>query len=308
MTNIYETTAVSLPSGSGDSASSAVRWAPVFAGATGATAITLLLTILGTGLGLTMISPFASESYSSGTVAISAAIWLIVIQWLSAGFGGYLTGRLRTRWASVHEDETFFRDTAHGFLSWAVGTVFVASVLGSTMTSLVSGGVSAASSVTSGLVQGAAQGAAQNEQLTSAVSQADPSAYFLDMMFRPGTDATTGTPPANPADARQEAARILLAGAAAGEIPAADKTYLAQIVSRNTGLPQAQAEQRVNDVIAQADAAAQKAKEAADTARKAGATMAILTFVALLIGAFIASVAAAIGGRQRDDFESANPL
>ena len=297
-----------LPSGAGDSPSSAVRWAPVFAGAVGATALTLLLTILGTGLGLTMVSPFSGESYSSGTVAISAAIWLIVIQWLASAFGGYLAGRLRTRWASVHEDETFFRDTAHGFLSWALATVFVASVLGSTLTSLIGGGVSAATSVTSGLVQGAAQGAASNEQLTSSAANADPSAYFLDMMFRPAENAAPGTPPSNPADARQEASRILLAGAAAGEIPAADKTYLAQIVARNTGLPQAEAEKRVNDVLAQADAAAQKAKEAADTARKAGATMAIMTFIALLIGAFVASVAAAIGGRQRDDFESANPI
>lgn len=307
MANIHDAT-VRIPSGAGDSPNSAVRWAPILAGAFVACAVTLLLTILGTGLGLTMVSPFSGESYSAGTLAISAAIWLIVIQWLSSAFGGYLAGRLRTRWASVHEDETFFRDTAHGFLSWAVGTVFVASVLGSTMTSLIGGGVSAATTVTSGLVQGAAQGAASNEQLTSRASGADPSAYFIDVMFRPATEASAGAPPADPAQARQEASRILLAGAAAGEIPAADKTYLAQIVSRNTGLPQAEAEKRVNDVIAQADAAAQKAKEAADTARKASATTAIMSFIALLIGAFIASVAAALGGRQRDEFESANPL
>ncbi|MDO9417497.1 hypothetical protein [Pararhizobium sp.] len=293
------------PSGASDSPMSAIHWGPVIAGAVGAAVITLLLMILGTGLGLSMVSPWDSAGAAAGTVAISAAIWLVVVQWLSSAFGGYLAGRLRTRWSRTHEDEVFFRDTAHGFLSWALATLVVATLLGSTVSSIVGSGVQAVASVTSGAAQGATQGAAQNEQLTSSLSGADPSAYFLDMMFRPAANAT---PQGDTSDPRAEASRILLSGAAAGEIPADDKAYLVQMVSARTGLAAPEAQQRVDAVLAQADAAAVKAKEVAEAARQSAVTTSLLTFAALLIGAFVACVGAALGGRQRDEYDSANPL
>ena len=43
-----------------------------------------------------------------------------------------------------------------------------------------------------------------------------------------------------------------------------------------------------------------KAKQAADAARKASAKASFYLFFSMLIGAFIASTAGAIGGRQRD--------
>jgi hypothetical protein len=90
--------------------------------------------------------------------------------------------------------------------------------------------------------------------------------------------------------------------AASGTVSSADNAYLVQLVSGRTGLSPTDAQTRVNDVLAQEQAAAVKAKQVADAARKASASAMVFTFVSLLIGAFIASVAGAIGGRLRDTY------
>jgi len=118
-----------------ESSSSAVSWGPIVAGAFAASTLTLILMLLGSGLGLTMVSPWSNEGASVTIFAVSTAIWLVVIQWLSSAAGGYLTGRLRTKWVGIHTDETFFRDTAHGFMAWALATLLVVLVLGSALVS-----------------------------------------------------------------------------------------------------------------------------------------------------------------------------
>jgi len=285
-----------------ESSASAVSWGPIIAGATTAAAISLCLVILGSGLGLTMVSPWAGDSASGTAIAISAVIWFVVIQWVSSGLGGYVTGRLRTKWVGVHNDEVFFRDTAHGFVAWTVATLFVAWLMSGAMAGLIGKGADVASTVAGG----AAMGAAANADKIASM----PSAMYVDRLLRPATG--TATPPpaggagndaASMSAARDEIGRILMTGAT-GEISADDKTYLAQMISTRTSMPQADAEKRVNDVIGQIDAAKTQAQKTADDARKAGIKLSLLMFVSLLIGAFIASVSAAYGGRQRDDFES----
>ena len=127
---------------------SAVSWAAIIAGAVGAAALSLILLLLGSGLGLSMASPWSGPSAT--TFAVSTAIWLIVVQWLASGVGGYIAGRLRTKWNGIHTDEVAFRDTAHGFLAWALATLLVAGLLGSAVSSIVGGGASAVSSIASG--------------------------------------------------------------------------------------------------------------------------------------------------------------
>lgn len=197
----------------------------------------------------------ANSGASATTIGVGAVIWLVVTQWLSAGLGGYRTGRLRTKSVNVHTHEVFFRDTAHGFLAWALATVISAALLTSAISSLVSGATTAATTVLSAAAQGAAQGAAQ-----SAGTASDPTAYFVDMLFR------TEKPPtaANPQDIRAESSRILVTALSEGNITPADKTHLAQLVASQTGLNQADAEKRVDDVIAQAKTAAEKVKQAGD--------------------------------------------
>ena len=125
---------------------SAVSWPAIIAGAFVAAAATLLLLVLGTGLGFAAISPWPAHGVSSGEYAATSAIWIIVMQWVSAGVGGYVAGRLRTRWVGTHTHEVFFRDTAHGLVTWAAATVLVAVAAASSL-SLAEGREMAASAL-----------------------------------------------------------------------------------------------------------------------------------------------------------------
>ena len=282
-----------------ESSATAVSWGPIIAGAVAAAAATLLLMLLGSGLGLTMVSPWSSDGASLTTIAVSTAVWLVVVQWISAGLAGYMAGRLRTKWVGVHTDEVFFRDTAHGFLAWALATLLLAGVLGSALSSAVGAGASAVTTVATGAATGAAANA-------SAPSVTDTTSYFVDALFRPATAAAPdgANVPEAAATVDAQASRILLGGAASGEISAEDRTYLEQLVAARTGLPAAEAKARVDQVMQRVDAAKAEAKEAADTARKASATLALAGALSLVIGAFIAAASAALGGRLRDDEEA----
>jgi hypothetical protein len=269
-----------------------------------ASTLTFILMLLGSGLGLTMVSPWSNGSASVATFAVSTAIWLIVVQWLSSAAGGYLTGRLRTKWVGIHTDETFFRDTAHGFMAWALATLLVVFVLGSALSAVVGKGVDAASTVASGAAMGASAGVAATAN-TGSGGTSNVTSYFVDELFRPADPARQAAPGAEgDAAAAAQASRILLRSATAGEVSADDKAYLGQLVAARTGLSQPDATARVDAVLAKVQAAKVKAQEAADAARKAGATLALIGALSLIIGAFIACVAAALGGRQRDDEEA----
>lgn len=272
----------------------ALSWGPVIGGAAAACAISLILLLLGSGVGLTMVSPWSGESASFTTVSVTAAIWFVIVQWLSSALGGYLTGRLRTKWAGVHTDEVFFRDTAHGFLSWALATVVVAGLAGSAFSSLVGGSVQVASSVAATATVGTAATAAASDSTT------DPATgYFTDLLLRP-KDAAARAQSDNAA-ATAEVSRILAQGAAKGEVVEADRAYVATIVASRANIPPEEARARVDQVLQQIEDAKNAVLKTADEARKSAATVALLGALSLLIGAFVASAAAALGGRQRDE-------
>jgi hypothetical protein len=280
-----------------EAAVSAVAWPAIIGGAVAAAALSLILLALGSGLGLASVSPFANTGASVTTVTAMTAVWLIVTQWLASGLGGYLTGRLRTKWVGLHTHEVFFRDTANGFLTWAAASVITAAFLATAASSVVSRTATVAA-------EGAGQVAGQVAGQAAARSggpAADPTGYFVDSLYRSDRPATNDAgASASGRDVRVETSRILLNGLRNGDVPATDKTYLAQLVAARTGLSQADATKRVDDVLAQEKAAEAKVKQAADAARKAGAAFSIATALAMLVGAFIASVAGAMGGRKRD--------
>lgn len=281
-----------------ESSVSAVYWGSIIAGALAAAVLTALLMLVGAGLGLTMVSPFSGDGASLATVGISAAIWLIVVQWLSSGVGGYITGRLRTKWSGIHTDEVYFRDTAHGFLAWALATLLMLGMLTSTATGLFRAGANAA-----GMAVGtAAAGAAAVADNASENSGTDPVGYFTDMLMRPADPARAAS--ADVQASNHEVGRILVHAASTGDLPAADRDYLDKVVAARTGLSEADAKARIDTVLKQADDAKAAALDAAEKTRKATATAALLGALSLFIGAFIAGAAAAVGGRQRDEDES----
>jgi hypothetical protein len=282
-----------------ESSQSAVSWGPVIAGAVAATAITLILLLVGSGFGLTMVSPWAHASSSAATVGITAAVWLIVVQWLSAGIGGYLTGRLRTKWTGVHTYEVFFRDTAHGFLSWALATIVVAALLSSAVSSIIGASTQATATIAGGAAATAGAAGASN---TSDSNGSFSPAYYTDALLRPNSPQAA---PANDSNENVSAqvSRILLTGTAQGEVSPDDRTYLQQVVASRTGLSDADAKTRVDTVLKRIDDAKVATQQAADKARKSASVVALLGALSLLVGAFIAGVAGAIGGRQRDEDE-----
>ena len=289
---------------------SAVSWAAILAGAAGAAALSLILLILGVGLGLSSVSPFAGSGASATTFGVSTIVWITLTQLAASGLGGYLAGRLRTRWASTHVDEVYFRDTAHGFLAWAIATLATAAML----TSAIGGILGTTASATGAVAGGAATTAAAAVPAAVGAMKSDGPAmgngYFVDSLFRKDTSApaaAASAPVGNGGDVAPmgaEAGRIFASGLEAGALPADDVKYLGQQVSLRTGLSQADAEKRVSDAFARmkakADQAKADAKEAADKARKASAYAALWLFISLLAGAFVASFVATLGGRQRD--------
>lgn len=294
-----------------DASPSAVSWAAIFAGAAGAAALSLILLILGTGLGLSSVSPFSGEGAGAETFGVSTIAWLTFTQLAASGIGGYLAGRLRTRWVSTHVDEVYFRDTAHGFLAWGVATLVTAAMLTSAVGSIVGAGAKTAGTVAGGAATAATAAAAPMAAGAAKSDNGGGAGYFVDSLFRPnaaGASAGAASAPAasmgDSSSSNAEAARIFASGLQAGALPANDVTYLGQTIAQRTGMSQADAEKRVNDTFAsmkaKADQAKAQAKEAADKARKASAYAAIWLFIALLLGAFVASFSATFGGRQRD--------
>lgn len=274
-----------------ESPQSAVSWGAVIAGALAAATLTVILALIGSGLGLTIVSPWPGHGAGLTAFAASTAVGLIVIQWLSSAVGGYLTGRLRTAWVGVRSDEVFFRDTAHGFLAWALATLLMVGTLGAGLTAAVGSGVRATSTVASG----AASGAAAMADTSNTV------AYYVDSLLRLNDPSSLAGQPDGRVKATAEITRILAQSATSGSLGADDKAYLARLIAANTGLSETEANGRIDALLARVDEAKGKAREAADAARKAGAAFALASALSLLIGAFIAGVAAAVAGRQRDD-------
>lgn len=205
---------------------SAVSWGAIFAGAAGAASLSLVLFVLGTGLGLAAVSPWSHEGISAGAAGVSSIVWVTVVQLAASVLGGYLAGRLRSRWVTVHTHEVYFRDTAHGFLAWGVSTLLMATLLSSAVAGLVSGGAKA-----------------------GAMAASAGSSYEVDSIVR-------GAPERAP-----EAARIFAHGLANGELDSGDTRYLGRIVAANAGVSQAEGEKRVEDTFAKAKQAADDARK-----------------------------------------------
>jgi hypothetical protein len=257
-----------------DLTSSGVSWGAVIAGAFVATALWLIMLALGAGFGLSTVSPWSNIGASASTAGTVAIVWLILTELIASSMGGYLAGRLRTKWHIIHNDEVHFRDTANGFLVWAVAVVMTGGFLGAAAVSMA-GGVATSSEASMGTGDGS-----QSNGLSG-------TAYFVDRLFRSDRPATENDP------VRAEAGRIFAHVLLRNDAPAADTAYLGQLVGARAGLNSEDAGKRVSDTIAEA-------RQTEDNARKATAHLLLWIFLALLIGAFCSSYAATIGGRQRD--------
>jgi hypothetical protein len=287
----------------------AASWGAIFAGATVAVSLSIVLVTLGTGLGFASISPWSGHGLSASVFTVAGTIWLIVTQWLSAAVGGYIAGRLRQRWLATHTHEVFFRDTAHGLVAWAVATLFVAAVLAASMGSVIGGGARAVGDLAAAAGPGVA--ALGHSDMAGGRGPMGPEAaagpngaYNLDKLFRgnySGHSPDVSGNGSRPTDARAEVMHVAANAAMQGAVSDEDRAYLAELVATKTGVSTDEAQKRIDAFIQSVKEAGVQAKAAADEARKSAATAALYAAMALLIGAFIASVSAALGGRLRDE-------
>jgi hypothetical protein len=250
-----------------------VSWAAVLAGAAASCALTLVLLTFGMGMGFSVVSPWGNSGVSATTFKIGTGLYFVVMAMISSSVGGYLAGRLRTKWVGIQSTEVLFRDTAHGFLAWPVASVLGAVLLASPASSLIGGTLS-----------GATQVAANS-------AQSSPMDGYVDTLLRSDNPSAQGQQ--NPSDARAEMVRLFTTSFRNGDLKPADKTYVVKVVSARTGLSEADAEKRITDVTT-------LVKADLDSARKAAMQIAMWLTLSLFIGAFSASLAATEGGGLRD--------
>lgn len=253
-----------------------VSWASIVAGAIVAAALLLALSALGAGLGLAAVSPWANSGISGSAFTNITGAYLLMIAIMSSAIGGYLAARLRSKWTDIHTNEMFFRDSAHGLVAWALATVLSASLLGPASAHLVGATVSGLSTGGSGFQSG------------------NPNTVFVDKLFRGGTAPANASGPQNNDGARAEVVRLWTASftGSSGLLPA-DRTYVAHLVATQTGMSEADAEKRVDDVV-------NETKASIDRARQNAMKLAFWMTAALLFGAFAATLAAVEGGQHRD--------
>src|SRR5476649_825585 len=214
-----------------EASTSAVSWPAILAGGFAAASLSLVLFTLGAGIGLSVVSPWSDRGISSDTAALFSGIYLVCVAVISSAIGGYITGRLRVRWHGTHTDEVYFRDSAHGFLSWAVATVISVAFL-----------ASAATTITGGAAVSAGPGAAMAGNGSAMQSRLNG---YSDELLRPNFTTKAADAAAQPSD-RQEVYRLLSKNSST-TMAQSDHDYLVQMISARTGLSQADAEKRVND-------------------------------------------------------------
>jgi hypothetical protein len=261
----------------GEAPTSAVSWPAIVAGGFTAASLSIVLFTLGAGIGLSVVSPWSDRGISSDNAALFSGIYLVCVAVISSAVGGYIAGRLRVRWLGTHTDEVYFRDSAHGFLAWAVATVVSVAFL-----------ASAATTIGGGAAIGAGPGAAMAGNGSAMQTRLNG---YSDELLRPNFTSKAADTAAQPSD-RREVYRLL---SKSSNIAMAqrDHDYLVQMISARTGLSPAEAEQRVNDVTTDL-------KASADKARKAAAHLALWLTASMLFGALAAALTAIEGGTLRD--------
>jgi hypothetical protein len=266
-----------------------VEWGAVLAGAVLAASLSFVLLTFGTGIGLSLLSPYPAHSYGRAAASI-AALWLLVVPIAAFLIGGYVAGRMRAPSEGADEAQTEFRDGIHGALVWGVGILFGALLTFFAASATAQTGAAIGASADKGAVYAPAL-----DTLFAPVNVADasPSASPATPAARSTTGAPSSSTPTRALEDHDGAERILASSVAAGHLGVADRTYLTALISQRTGLSSADAERRV-------DQSYEQARNAADSARKAGVVAALVTATALLIALAGAWYGAQRGGHHRD--------
>jgi hypothetical protein len=247
-----------------------LRWTPIVAGAIVAASISLVLLTFGSGIGLAVVSPSATWRDTAWLLAVLGGLWLLLTSLASFALGGYLAGAFRRTVSGATPHEVEFRDGIHGLAVWGLAVL-----IGAALTS-------ATPRTGAPLSGGAVPTASRAESFL---------AFELDRLLR--SDRTPGAADVNDSELRAQAARIIFTGLGRTDMTPDDRSYLARAVMMRAGLAQPEAEARVDKAFADSRAAVSKA-------RRSAVILAFMIGASLLIGAVVAWLAAAAGGKHRD--------
>ncbi|PPD46504.1 MAG: hypothetical protein CTY15_00290 [Methylocystis sp.] len=276
----------------------AVDWGAILAGVAVATAISFVMAAFGSGVGLSLASPY--EGASPMTHAIALALWVLWVTVASYAAGGYVCGRLRRRAVDVPHEEVEARDGAHGLVVWATAMIIVAYAAGSSIYSLGKAGVDTAAQ------QAQKSGLATNpvdyrvDRLMRGAAPAGPGGVSAPASAQGGAQGGAQGAAQNQAETRQIASRIVARGQATGEVNEEDRSFLASTLA-GAGMGQADARARVDALAQQVKEDNARAKELAEKARKAGVVASFIAAAAMLLAAASAWGGATLGGRHRDE-------
>ncbi|PWE53983.1 PhnA-like protein [Metarhizobium album] len=269
-----------------------ISWGAVLAGAVIALTAHFLLNLLGIGIGAAVLDPMTNDNPDASTFSIGSAIWFILTGIIASFAGGYIASRLSGRPSTS-------TGALHGLTSWAVTTLFLLYLLGTSVGALVGGVYSGLS----GLVAGAGQTAA-----TVATAAAPSIATATDPMasIEQQVRETSGSDP----ESLRNAAVAAVRGVMTGDPAQADnaRTQAAEALARAQNIPVEQARSQVQLYEAQyrqaVESAKQTAVQAADTATSVISIAAIIAFISLAVGAAAAWIGGAVGtkhGIELDD-------
>jgi hypothetical protein len=261
---------------------SAISWPAILGGATAAASLSLILMVVGTGFGLASVSPWANTGISAKGFDIATVAWIIVTPSIASIVGGYLCGRLRTRWLQTHTDEVRFRDAAHGFLTWAAASMMTVAIFAVTINLFI-----------------------QRIPPIGLVQDLDiQTEYYTNKLFRKGPTMLTEQAPIQTQASLIENNRILAKSLSTGQVAKDDLIYLTQQIRYYGGLSEIDADKRLritfSDAQAQIEETTAMAKRGFDEARKTSAYASMWFIISLMLSAIAACFAATLGGKRRD--------
>lgn len=248
-----------------------VQWGPAFCGAIIAAASFFVLMTFATAIGLAVTSVSPTWRDTSVGLAVLSGAWIVFSAVGSFSLGGYIAGRVRSRWEAP-VDEIHFRDGLHGLLAWGLAIAF-----GVALTFV---GAATLSFATKPNVTAARSTAANNEPAFLD--------FELDRLFRSDRLAEPSA-----AD-RAEAGRIIETSLGHQSVAPDDFNYLVRLVSARTGLAEPDAQKRTLSTLAEAHTAARRA-------RQSGVILGFTLAAAMVAAAGAAWAAAREGGRHRDE-------
>ncbi len=268
-----------------------LSWGAIFAGVVLAVSIQLVLGILGTGIGLSLVDPVEGTTPGAAGFGIGAGIYWLITTVIALGAGGYAAARV----AGVHDR---FDGLVHGLVVWGVTLILTLYLLTSAVGGIIGGAFRTVGSVASAAGTGigaAAPKVADVANVDVGDVRQEASAYLSDAPSDPAQMTAE--------QAQKEIAKELPALARGGQDGAQAEGRIVDIVAAQRKIPRAEAQAQVTRAKAQFEQTKTKtietAKSATDTAAGAAAGTSFMVVIALLIGAAAAGMGAAAAARRR---------